>query len=470
VSAVDLPLARRTTRPSALRRLLEEECFVVLVVAVFLAAVARMLAGLVVQDTWLALVDGRWIAQHGLPHVDRMAVWTNGVRWIDQQWLAHLALYGLVRAGGMRLLLAVGLGLAFLALGLAAYAARRAGGSARSTALLVPVAIFCAPWLLQVRTQSFALPLFVAVYALLAADSRRPSRRVFLVLPLLVLWGNLHGSVALGAGLVAVHGVLAWRRRALLALLAPATLVVSPYGLHLVGYYKWMLVGSPLGDYVEEWKPATPSGITAVFFLVAFAAVFVLARHARAVSRFERAALPLLVLGGLLAVRNGVWLGLACAVSAPLILDAEWRPAIELTPPLRRLNAAMSSVAIAISTLIVAVTLAKPAASFERGWRSDGAAAAATAAGPAGRVLADDRHSDWLLWEHPELAGRLAYDVRFELFGRSRLAALQAFRNRGGPTALADGYRVLTFASLRDARRFGGRIVYRSAGFVVVRQ
>src|SRR5206468_9903704 len=82
VAASDLVLGRGALRRSALLRVLEEECFVVLVLAGALAAVARLGPSLVVQDTWLALVDGRWIAAHGLPHVDGMAVWTKGTQWV----------------------------------------------------------------------------------------------------------------------------------------------------------------------------------------------------------------------------------------------------------------------------------------------------------------------------------------------------------------------------------------------------
>ena len=60
------------------------------------------------------------------------------------------------------------------------------------------------------RPQSFAFPLFAAVLWLVLADARQPSRRVFLTLPLLVLWTNLHGSVVLGAMLVSLAGA---RRR-----------------------------------------------------------------------------------------------------------------------------------------------------------------------------------------------------------------------------------------------------------------
>ena len=77
----ETPIATGLSLPvGRVRRILEEDCFVVLALAFTLAAVAVAApASMIVPDTWLALVDGRWIAQHGLPHTDHLAVWTAGV-------------------------------------------------------------------------------------------------------------------------------------------------------------------------------------------------------------------------------------------------------------------------------------------------------------------------------------------------------------------------------------------------------
>jgi hypothetical protein len=477
---VDVPLAgagRLATPPARLarlRRVLEEDCFVVLALSFTMAAVAVAApASMIAPDTWLALVDGRLIAQHGLPHVDQLTVWTAGVRWVDQQWLAQLGLYELVRAGGMKLAVAAVLVLDALALVGAVVAARRFGASARSVAAAALIPIVVGPWLLQARTQSFALPLFVAVFALLAADARKPSRRVYAAVPLLMLWANLHGSAALGAGLLLLHGVLeAARRRPrglIILVAAPAALLASPYGFSLVGYYHMMLIGSPLSSYVQEWGPTHLEIGTAPFFALAFGTVYLLARRAGAVSGFEQVALPLLVLLGLIAARNTIWLGLACVISLPSLFDAALGPAAELTRGLRRINVVLSTFALAFVALVFGATMARPTSALLEGWPRAGAAAAAAAAGPSGRVLADDVHSDWLLWEQPQLAGRLAYDVRFELFTRHQLERLRAFRNGTAPE-VGSGYRVLSFPSAADRRQVhpGGRVIYRSARFTVV--
>ncbi|MDX6506049.1 MAG: hypothetical protein QOG06_693, partial [Gaiellaceae bacterium] len=75
-----------------LRSLLEHDLPAVAVIAVSAAFLALSAPFLLVQDSWLAFVDGRLVATHGLPHVDTLTLWTLGRRWTDQQWGAHLVL------------------------------------------------------------------------------------------------------------------------------------------------------------------------------------------------------------------------------------------------------------------------------------------------------------------------------------------------------------------------------------------
>ena len=89
------------TEPAATNRFigaLEENGLLVIVLGAFAIVLVLALRKELVVDGWLALVSGRWIAQHGLPSHDTLTVWTHGRRWTDQQWLAQLALYGLWRA------------------------------------------------------------------------------------------------------------------------------------------------------------------------------------------------------------------------------------------------------------------------------------------------------------------------------------------------------------------------------------
>ncbi len=174
-----------------------------------------MLPHQLLLDGWLTLVTGREVVSNGLPTVDTLTVWTQGVAWIDQQWLAQAAFYGLWALGGIKLVMLGQVVLVAATVALALVGARRLGGSPRNVALVGAVAVLVAPWAIQMRTQSLVMPLFVVVLWLLADDSRTPSRRVFLVFPLLALWANLHGTVVLAALFVALRGVTYRRLRGL---------------------------------------------------------------------------------------------------------------------------------------------------------------------------------------------------------------------------------------------------------------
>jgi hypothetical protein len=460
--------------PRGLRRLLEEECFILLALSLTLTAVVIAApASMIVPDTWLALVDGRWIVEHGLPHADHLTLWTAGVHWVDQQWLGQLVFYGVGALGGIRLCVAFALVLDAVALGGAVFAARRLGASTSSTALAALIPVVVGPWLLQARTQSLALPLFVGVYALVAADSRRPTRWAYLAIPLLALWANIHGSASLGAGVLFLHGVVLLVQRqlrgAVFAVAGPLALLASPYGVGLVGYYHTMLLGSTLRHYVLEWGPTHLDSGTAPFFAIALLSMYLLGRRGAAVSALERVALPLFVLLGVLAARNTIWIGLAAAVTLPTLVDGTLGPPLVLTRGMRRLNVGLSTFVTALAVFVAVAMLTRPESALLTNYPSSGAAAVAAAAGPSGRVLADDTHSNWLMWKEPQLIGRVAYDVRFELFKRPQLARLQAFHSGRAPS-VADGYRVVTFGDAPTAKRLvpHGRIVFRDSRFAVL--
>ena len=91
--------------------------------------------------------------------------------------------------------------------------------------------------------------------------------------------------------------------------------------------------------------------------------------------------------------------------------------------------------------------------------------------------MSDERYSDWLLWKHPELVGRIAYDVRFELLEHASLDRLYRYQNQigAGSGRLVDDFEVVALdhrtrpglvASLRSAREF--RVVHRDRRITVL--
>ena len=438
-------------------------------VALFAAALAAIASVLLArapdhinQDGFLGLVAGREVATNGLPQHDTLTVMANGARWVDEQWLSQLSMYGLHQLGGLALVTIVEVALTVGAFALAIAAARRLGGSELHVLCVLPLAGFLFIVVaVEIRTQEFAYPLFVAVLWLLAADARRPSHRTLLVFPLLCIWANLHGSVVIGAALTALYGLVCLLpggakapvgRSAAFLLGGPACLLATPYGLAVVGYYQGTLLNPIFKRVIAEWQPITSSTLDAVaFFLMAFGCIWVLGRSRTRLLAFESLTLLVLIVAGITTIRNVAWFALAVMVLLPPIAAtafAERRAAPRRTGPNRLLLGAATT-ALLVTGVVVA---AKPRTWFERGYdqRTLHVVAEAAARDPALRVFADGRFADWLLWHLPELRGRIAYDARLELLSTRQLMALSRLAAVSGVDfhRPVDGYEVLVLESV----------------------
>ncbi len=416
---------------------LERESLPVTVFGLFVCGLIVRLPDQLRQDGWLALVSGRFVADSGLPTTDTLTAWTAHVQWVDQQWLGQLFLYRLASAGNLRLVMLVHVALLAGALAAALVAARWRGGSARSVGLIAAPALVVA-WLL-------------------IADVRASSRRVLLVLPILVLWANIHGSVVLGAVLATVAGVLLVVRtvrdragssrelllRGALLTIAPSLCVfTSPYGSSLFHYYGSTAFNSSFGRIVSEWQHSWPSLLTLPFYVLAAICVWLLLRNRRDVSTFEQLALLLLFVAGVAALRNMVWFSFFALIVLPLPLGKR-------LGEVRGKESKFVKTALA-ATAIAAVSVAgAAAASRSDSWLTSSvyptaaanAVANAAATDPTARIYSDVRFADWLLWTRPELAGRIAFDARFELLSSQELEQLYRLQNRLTPqwkAAVAD--------------------------------
>jgi hypothetical protein len=419
------------------------------VVALFFIGVAGNLPRELFQDTWMVILGGREIVDHGLPSHDTLTVWTQGREWVDQQWLAQLAFYGLYALGGIKLALALHVAGVAAAFTLAVVVARRRGASTRSLCWVAVPAYFLLSWgAWNARAQSVALLLFVAVIALLIRDAHSPSRRVFFVLPLLAVWANIHGTALTGALLVALWGLTyglerrarplrEWAPRSAALVVAPfALLFASPYATSLPGYYETMLFNSGFREVVIEWRPTAPSFQTGPFYLLAFLTVWLIGRQKERLLTFERVLLVATLAMGLQAMRSVIWFTLVALMLLPTALDGVLKQNTAASR-FRRLNGALVAGSIAAAIATLAVVAAKPASWFERNYPSGILAAfdRVQASDPHVRVYANEMYGDWLLLQRPQLRGRLAFDIRFELMSKKELQRIREVRWR------VDGWR-----------------------------
>lgn len=263
--------------------------------------------------------DARWLAALGRLIVARGAI-PQGVpfasastaHWANTLVLAELIFHALESAFGDRGLAVAELVAVAAGLGILARDARSQGArpsQIAGTLLLVTVAAF--PTLAIARVQMFSLVLFPVLLALLRAEERQPSARIWLVLPLLALWSNLHGAAL--AGLAVLYAYLAlsrFRRQPLqaigVALAALAALCVTPAGLKTISYYHGLLTNVAAQQGVGQWAPLGHSP----FDWVTVAVVVTLAcRLRRRVPRlWEIAAMIGMAALTVKAARDGVWL------------------------------------------------------------------------------------------------------------------------------------------------------------------
>jgi hypothetical protein len=448
-------IARRSALPGVglfepVRGILGRSGFLVLMLATYGVALLVVSARSAPPDTWLGIVAGREIFQHGLPHIDSLTVLGAGREWIDQQWLAHAAFYALYELGGMTLILFANAALGVLAVAAAMRVAARRGASVRATGWIVAAAMV--PFLafaVTPRAQSFVYPLFVVAAALLVADGRRPSKLLLLLLPILLLWANLHGSVVLMALLVTGHALLELRRRrwlpSLVAILAWACVFASPYAADLPSYYRSTLANPAFGSYVTEWQATHLSPATLPFFVLVGALLYLAGRSTTRLSGTEQWLVALTAFAGLVTLRNIVWFALVAMMILPPLLDgALGRGAWSV-----RFNRLTGLAGLAM--LAVAVTAVLNQADAGR-FPDDAAAAVARAAGDDGRVYADQLYADWLLAVNEGLAGRVAFDGRFEIFDQKTLDSIIFLRLKAvGLPRFTRTYRVFVLDRAGDA-------------------
>jgi hypothetical protein len=465
---------------------LDREAPVVVVAGIFAAFVLSQASRLIQTDSWLALVVGRLIANNGLPSHDTLAQWTLGKPWTDQQWLAHLTLYGLHVSGGLRLVVLVHAFVITTTFIGAIVVARWRGATPRSVAAvsalaLPPIALAS----LQVRPEVFAYLLFVAVAAILSSPRGLTWGRATLVIGLLVLWANVHGSVVLGVALVLLRTAIEIARdvRArslkplpwLLAAGSAGSLLASPYALALPHYYAQTLLQPGFGRYLAQWQPTTLSIISLPLFVLAGLMLRQFGRARASYSTFVKLAALMLLTAALLAMRNWVWFSLFAVMTLPAGIGRSWQSSERQM----RFDRVVALVAIAAVIALAVTNLNHGDRWYLSRYPEPAADAVAEVAAHHRdtRVFATVASADWLLWEHPELAGRVAYDVRYELLDAATLRRMVIFRATGvGLRQKLERYDVLVLSRVADAqplaalRTFGDQVKYRYADeeFVVV--
>jgi hypothetical protein len=157
-------------------------------------------------DYFWHVTAGQLIAETGrVPSADPFSFTWLGQPWTPHEWLSELLIYWLVAALG-RIGALVVFGFAPVAIfGILAAALSRQGARALAIGLPFALGAFVLIGYVTLRPQAVSWLLLAALaWFLLEARPDHP-RRMLLLVPLFVLWANLHGLYVVGLGVVGVY-------------------------------------------------------------------------------------------------------------------------------------------------------------------------------------------------------------------------------------------------------------------------
>jgi hypothetical protein len=393
-------------------------------------------------DSLFDLYAGRYIiGHHRVPHENVFTSEAHGAGWVDQQWLAHVLYYGAWAVGGYRLLALFSAVLVTIGFALLALLMLRRGVPATRMFAWTLAAFGVCMGNTGIRAQSFGYPCLAVALWLILEDDRAPRlrARTWLVIPVLVLWANTHGSVLLGSALVVLYaGYRASRAlgrgesRELpaclgLAAAAAAALLCTPYGTAVIWYYARFAGNPVLARNIVEWsRPTLLDPFSWAFFALVLATAVAVAvgwrRGVRPDPLLLGLAIVLLALA-LTAVRNQAWFAFGGSLlAADTLARGRQGPVPVLGRAFRQVLAGLLATLAIVSLGVLAVT---PASQFESEMprRAIGVAAAIAGRNPALRVLGDDWSGTPMLWLYPAMLGRVGFDIRLEQYSSQQLSA-----------------------------------------------
>src|SRR5260370_3539348 len=157
-------------------------------------------------DTGWHIRTGDYIISHGaVPHVDLFSWSMPGADWFAWEWLTDVICSRIFLVLGMKgIVLYSGLLITLFATIVLRHMLWR-GANAFASMGLTLIMMGAASVHYHARPHLITLVFFALSLWLIDADRRQPSRRIWLLVPLTVVWTNMHGGFL---ALIAVLGLL----------------------------------------------------------------------------------------------------------------------------------------------------------------------------------------------------------------------------------------------------------------------
>lgn len=327
-------------RSTQLELYLSARALLVFVFMIFIFTIAAR--QIVDPDFWWHLKTGQFLVQtRSIPQTDIFSNAFAGKEWIAHEWLSEVLIYAIYRVlgfGGLivtfALLITAGFAIAYRR------CAQKAAHPYVAGAALVLGALAAAPtW--GVRPQVFTF-LLASIFLSVLYDYQDEVKRgsIWWLIPLMVLWVNLHAGFAIGIVLIllVIVGItfdsllskgealrVLWLRvRSLCVVLIGciAAVLLNPSGARMYSYPFETLTSQAMMKYIDEWH--SPDFHELMFQPLALLILFVFAALALSRKRIGLAPLLLLIATAFGALRSGRNVPFFVLVAMPLLAEHSW--------------------------------------------------------------------------------------------------------------------------------------------------
>ena len=211
-------------------------------------------------DLWWHLKAGQQIIDtRSIPHTDDYSFTKQGSEWVAHEWLSEVILEGLYRLSGFVGLVSIFSLIIVIALWLAY---RRCEGRPYIAGLAMLLAAAASSPLFGIRPQMLTF-LLASIYIVLLErfNPKEQSRRLWWLVPLMLLWVNLHAGFALGLALIGLYIVRAildgeWsyiRPLLIILLICTAVVPLNPNGFRMFSYPYETLTSTSMAAFIQEW-------------------------------------------------------------------------------------------------------------------------------------------------------------------------------------------------------------------------
>ena len=344
------------------------------VLAAILAALVGTLASTFAAndpDLFWHLASGSWMLDHGmLLDRDVFSTTMTGTPYSVGQWLGEIVYAVLYRGAGwlaLDLLRGALVGVATFFTARVVLRFQEHPGWAIGP---IVAAVLISKFLWGDRPQLFSLALFPAFLSVLLAARFDAPRRIWVLVPLMLLWANLHGAFVAGLVLVIVFVVEAWIARAphrrpftAVAALTIIASFVTPSGLRA---FSFAATYAKSASAVVEEQPADILSPTGLVFAALLLGALVIGLVATRADLQARTRSPILWVGSVvpftvLGLAHQRLLPYAAMLLAPFVaamLPALFGRAVAAAPWMPRAAAALVLVPLLVASVTVAIVSA----------------------------------------------------------------------------------------------------------------